>query len=77
MVFKAINARSKHPEFPFSYDKICKIASKLRIKNHRISHTEDANDLIVKIYDDVNLEEATNLLNSEYTDAGFKLWKSK
>lgn len=79
IVFRAINARQKHPEFPFSYDKICKIAAKLKIKNYRISHSEDVNDLIVKIYDgdDVNVEEVTNLLNSEYSDAGFEIWKSK
>ena len=77
-IVMAKDARRKHPDFPFSYDKICVIADKIAIKNHHISHSENINDLVVKVYVDISDEKMNkliDLLNSEYKEAGFKIWK--
>jgi hypothetical protein len=74
----AKNARLKHPSFPFSYAKICKIADKLKIDKLRISHSENINDLVVKVHGNISTDtliNLINLLNVEYKEADFEIWK--
>lgn len=77
----AKDARSRHPNFPFSYDKLRKLFDEIGIDHKALSHGETPTDLYIKVLAGKNqpseeqLNVLKNALNKMFTEANFEIVK--
>jgi hypothetical protein len=78
----AKGARSRYPNFPFSYDKLRKIFEEVGIDHRMLSHGETPTDIFIRVLPSKNqpteeqLHTLKNVLNKTFVEANFELMKS-